>query len=192
MLELNGKRVNENHKLEIKNVRNTHIKELIYFDLFLDDGRLIGKCNYFKGRDYYTPWLEIDYYPYLRNEKAEANLFKVIYNFLPPGGKLFVTYIRDEETRNMLYVGNHPVETPLGFSLLSAGFTWFKDWYFPEGGNEGFQKLQSNKPLNRNEAIRQLEEIKKEVKNQNIIRKVEEIIEYYRKSGDRPLYWQIT
>ncbi|AAK40445.1 DUF1122 domain-containing protein [Saccharolobus solfataricus] len=192
MSELNGVNLSAFYKLEVRNLKNTHIKELVSFDLLLSNGRQIGKCNYFKGRDYYTPWLEIDYYPILRNENLEVIFFKVVYNFLSPGGKLFVTYIRDNETRERLYIGKHPVETPLGFSLLSAGFTWFKDWYFPEGGNEGFPKLQANKPINSDEGIRQLETIREEIKNVNVIRKIDELIDHYRKSRDRTVYWEIT
>jgi hypothetical protein len=31
--------------------------------------------------------------------------------------------------------------------LFRRGFTWFKDWYFPEGFMEGDQKLQAEKPI---------------------------------------------
>jgi len=192
MSELNGVSLSLYYKLEVRDLKNTHIKELVSFNLVLNDGSQIGKCNYFSGRGYYTPWLEIDYYPILRNENLEENFFKVIYNFLSPGGKLFVTYIRDNETREMLYKGTHPVETPLGLSLLLAGFTWFKDWYFPEGGNEGFPKLQSNKPLNGYEGVRQLEVIREEIKNVNIIKRIDELIDNYRKSRDRTIHWKIT
>jgi len=37
--------------------------------------------------------------------------------------------------------------TPLGYLMWESGFRWFKDWYFPEGGSEGGQKLQGNKPM---------------------------------------------
>ena len=42
--------------------------------------------------------------------------------------------------------GFPPVGTPLGYALFRAGCTWFKDWYFAEGGREGDTKLQGNKP----------------------------------------------
>lgn len=85
----------------------------------------------------------------VKKGRIRRTIFVFIYHFLPAGGKLFVTYIRDNETREMLYKGFSPPDTPLGFSLLKAGFTWFKDWYYPEGGNEGSPKLQANKPLNK-------------------------------------------
>jgi hypothetical protein len=43
------------------------------------------------------------------------------------------------------------------------GFTWFKDWYFPEGGNEGGQKLQGEKPLDKKSRERHLMRIHDEV-----------------------------
>ncbi|AOL16239.1 hypothetical protein BFU36_05425 [Sulfolobus sp. A20] len=193
MFNIDNLYLDKNLKLNVINVKRSHIKELITFDLMLGT-QIIGRCNYFEGREYYTPWLEIDYYPVLRymSEKLEVNLFKRIYNLLCPASKLFVTYIRDKETMEMLYKGQHPAETPLGFSILSAGFTWFKNWYFPEGGNEGFPKLQANKPLNLSDAIRQLTELKREVKSEKVRDKVEELIDHYRKSGDKLIQWEIT
>lgn len=192
MLGLDNLYLNKQLKLVVKDVKNTYIRELTSFTLFLNTGELIARCSYFRGRGAYTPWLEMDYNPILRNKGLEVNLFKIIYNILEPNSKLFVTYIRDIQTITMLYKGVHPVETPLGFSLLSAGFTWFKNWYFPEGGNEGFPKLQGNKPLSTIDAIRQLEEIKKEVKNDLVKIKVDELIDNYRKSGNRLIHWEIT
>jgi hypothetical protein len=40
-----------------------------------------------------------------------------------------------------------PPGTPLGLAMLRAGFRWFKDWYYPEGGREGGTKLQGTLPL---------------------------------------------
>lgn len=39
----------------------------------------------------------------------------------------------------------------------------FKDWYFPEGGNEGAQKLQGEKPLNEKLKNKHLIKIRDEV-----------------------------
>jgi hypothetical protein len=49
--------------------------------------------------------------------------------------------------------------------MLKAGFTWFKIWYFPEGGNEGSPKIQGNKPLNDEVSKKELLELLDEVKN---------------------------
>jgi len=135
----------------------TGIRERLTFDLFLDD-RKVGNIVWFKGRMDYLPWLELDYDPWPRRIGAEVGLFSIIHNFLPPGGRFFVTYTRDHETQRLLFMGRNPILTPLGFSMLQAGFTWFKDWYFPEGGNEASAKLQGNRPLSLQDKIRQLRE----------------------------------
>jgi hypothetical protein len=60
--------------------------------------------------------------------------------------------------------GFPPPVTRLGFILFRLGFTWFKDWYFPEGLMEGGQKLQGEKPADNEAMIRHLKEIRQEVK----------------------------
>jgi hypothetical protein len=163
------------HIVESKDIKETHIKELTTFLVYVDN-KLVGRAFYFSGRDYYKPWLELDYDPWLRDAKIEDCFFHFIYLFLPPGGKFFVTYIKDSETRKMLQQGYSPTDTPLGFSLLKAGFTWFKDWYFPEGGNEGAPKLQANKALTAEEELRELKELLEEVKRDFVKKFIEERI----------------
>ena len=106
---LRGK-VGNRLEIESKDVRPTHIKELKTFLVFIN-GKFLGKAYYFSGRGYYTPWLEIDYDPWLRNEGLEDEFFSFVYHFLPPGGKFFVTYLKDPETRKMLIQGYNPADT---------------------------------------------------------------------------------
>ena len=160
-------------EIESRDIKPTHIKELTTFTLFVN-GRAVGRAYYFSGRGFYTPWLEIDYDPWPRTEGIEDDLFSFIYDFLPRGSKLFVTYLKDLETRKMLLQGYNPADTPLGFSLLKAGFTWFKDWYFPEGGNEGVPKLQANKAFTENDETRELRELLGEVKRDEVRKYIEE------------------
>ncbi|MBP1357579.1 MAG: DUF1122 family protein [Sulfolobus sp.] len=148
----------------IKNLRDTQIRELKMFEMYLGD-KLVGRVFYFGGRDYYKPWFEIDYHPWPREEGIEIELFRLFYESLEGGSKFFVTYNRDPITASLLERGYHPSETPLGKSLLLSGFTWFKDYYFAEGGNEGFQKLQANKPISKEAGKRELEEMLKEVRD---------------------------
>lgn len=180
---LNGK-VGD-YDIQIKNEKKTHIRELSYFEVYLG-GRLLGKCHYFSGRDYYPAWLEIDYIPWIRQEdqELEVQFFKNVYNFLPYNSRLFVTYDKDTETSELIFKGFSVLDTPLGFSLLRAGFTWFKVWYFPEGGNEGGPKIQANKPINEEIGKKELAKLleSEDIKNPNvkewIVRNVK------RKSGD--------
>ncbi len=155
------------YNIIIKNFRRTHIRELSYFEMYLND-KLVGRVNYFSGRDYYVPWIEIDYIPWPRQEDIEVELFKYFYNLLTPNSRLFVTYENDKETSDLIFKGYSAADTPLGFSMLKAGFTWFKIWYFPEGGNEGSPKIQGNKPLNEESREKELLELLDEVKNPRV------------------------
>jgi hypothetical protein len=107
-------------------------------------------------RKYYLPFIELfginsglpgvkfNYF----DSKIESKLLELLSKPLPPGGKIFVTYEGDPETARGLNIGLPPPVTRLGYLLFNNNFSWFKDWYFPEGGSEGSQKLQGEKPLN--------------------------------------------
>jgi hypothetical protein len=67
---------------------------------------------------------------------------------IPPGGHLMIEYEKTmwSETQLGLLAGIPPLATPMGGLLYHAGCgDSFKDWYFPEGGQEGGRKLQGNK-----------------------------------------------
>jgi len=120
-------------------------------------------------RPAYRPWVElfsikdslrlkeevIDYFDSI----FEDELLSLISRFLEPGGAIYVEYYHDEETRKQLELGVPPPVTRVGYRLLRLGFTWFKDWYFPEGFMEGGQKLQAEKAPNDEVRIRQLDTI---------------------------------
>ena len=67
---------------------------------------------------------------------------------IPDGGHLMIEYEKPawRTTQLGLLAGIPPVATAMGALLfdLGAGDS-FKDWYFPEGGQEGGRKLQGNK-----------------------------------------------
>jgi hypothetical protein len=128
----------------------------------------------FHGRKpYYSPWIEffsinddiimgeerLSYF----GSAFEENLLSLSSKSLEPGGRLFVEYYGDAETAYGLQSGVPPALTRLGFELFKHDFTWFKDWYFPEGFMEGGQKLQGEKPLNSEVRNRQLMNIRNEV-----------------------------
>ncbi|WP_048057354.1 DUF1122 family protein [Metallosphaera cuprina] len=150
-------------RLKAIEVSRTHISELVSFKLVLND-KVVGKCHHFSGREYYPPWLELDYDPWPRKEGLELELFAYLFTFLPSNSRFFVTYYKDEETLNLIMKGLSAADTPIGRSLLSAGFSWLKTWYFPEGGNEGGVKIQANKVIDNELRRRQLQEILVEVK----------------------------
>ena len=124
----------------------------------------------FYGTAPYRPWVELfgipdvvsvggDTVQYF-DSPFEDRLLGLFSNGLPPAGALYVEYRRDLETRRDLFRGFPPAVTRLGYKLFKLGFTWFKVWYFPEGGSEGGEKLQAEKPLNRDGKKRQIRAIR--------------------------------
>jgi len=129
----------------------------------------------FLGRPpHYFPWIELFNIMNKLNfgheninffdSDLETSLLETIFFHLPNGSHIFIEYINDETTRSELTIGVPPPFTRLGYKLLNVGFTWFKDWYFPEGQNEGNPKLQAEKPLSKRHMEHQLNEIEKEAK----------------------------
>lgn len=113
---------------------------------------------------HYLPWAEVfaideGFY----GSKAEGKLLKLLAGHMGPGAALYVEYEGDIETRDGLMRGVPPAATRLGFMLYMLGFTWFKDWYFPEGALEGGRKLQGEKPLDGEARVRHLHSMRKEL-----------------------------
>ena len=123
--------------------------------------------SFFSGfKPWYHPWIELTYpydFKYNNTSKSlsffdsniEKEIIKLFCKSLPSAGKIFVSYDSDDETRVGLMRNVPPVLTRLGFLLFEHRCTWFKDWYFPEGGLEGGQKLQGEKSITQNHGIRQ-------------------------------------
>jgi hypothetical protein len=140
-----------------------------------DDAYLM-MCKMFSGAgEYHRPWTE------LYNVRESVNLGNAEIGYvdsaledallgffaksLSGGGKLFVEYLHDEETAVGLKRGFPEAVTRLGYKMLRVGFTWFKDWYYPEGFREGGRKLQGEKPLDEENRSRQLRKIGREVED---------------------------
>ncbi len=144
----------------------------------------------FYGRlPYYRKWVEV----FLINDNLtfddrifkftgsiyEEKLIECLSKFLGGGERLFIGYMYDAETKRALELGIPPPLTRLGYILFQKGFTWFKDWYFPEGFMEGGPKLQAEKPINGESRRRHVEEICKEVReNINRIKGLAGLKEY--------------
>ncbi len=110
-------------------------------------GDHIFYAKVFKGRGaYYKPWVEI--FKVNRGffgSPVELFIYKLIYENIPRGGRIFVEYWEDRETLNFLAKGGDPKESRMGKVLMEAGFKGLRDWYIPEGLKEGFYKLQAEK-----------------------------------------------
>ncbi len=155
-------RINNQRYLEIFCKKNNSEKLLFYLSVYQ------GK------QPYYKPWVEIfgindDIYlqdgtiNYFDTELEDIILNKISDN-LGDGGRIFVEYSEDKETRFGLVRDYPEVVTRLGFKLYKRGFTWFKDWYYPEGFNEGGEKLQAEKPVDKKHEKNHHQRIKKEIK----------------------------
>ncbi len=164
--------------LYAKNIVSGRFREEVDLDIFLRKGSNEAHLLFikiFNGRlPHYKPWIElyhingrvevdgnvIQYF----DSSFETTLLHFCAQYLQSGESIFVDYYRDKETKVLLQIGIPPAVTRLGHKLFGLGFTWFKDWYFPEGFMEGEQKLQAEKPLNETEKIRQLKSICDSVK----------------------------
>ncbi len=159
------------------------VKEEENFDLYLSSNtqdvsnavRLMSVKLFHGRKPHYLPWMEL----HLINHElmfsngtvffyfgsdVEKELLSLISNCdaLP---RIFVDYMNDAETRSELYRDVPPVLSRLGFLLFTLGFTWFKDWYYPEGFKEGGVKLQAEKAMNVEHENNQLARLKNEVQS---------------------------
>jgi hypothetical protein len=143
-----------------------------YFQVFLrlTDGRLsdepllLGLHN--SGRYPAYNWIDVIRYEDnvafaggeeldLAADGLDRRLFRLLGQFIPPGGHLMVEYESEGQrpTERMLTLGVPPVATPLGYLFFLSGCgASFRDWYISEGGREGPRKLQGFKPLDAEDA----------------------------------------
>ena len=176
---IEGKKLN-GYVLHVDNIYPGRFVEETNFELYLKaiDGEIsenpVVRGKYFSGRgEFYKPWLEMYYDNHakfksskrvdLSEKELDENLFKHLSNLLPPGSHIMVVYLNHEETRKGLERGVPAPATSIGYLLWKSGCTWFKDWYFAEGFWEGDVKLQGNKPMNKENRIKDLLEIREEL-----------------------------
>jgi hypothetical protein len=145
-----------------------------YFSVYFEDeyGRIaqnpvVDRALYSVGGKGALPWIEIGYYRpeaifaeegnllrsvNIADTDTELKLFKLLGDFIPPGGHMMIPYDLDDNVLSrMTFAALEKkipmVATPIGFLLFRIGFTIpFKDWYISEGGHEGPRKLQFEKP----------------------------------------------
>ena len=163
------------YRSKIQPGRTSHEKRITVFIHKNEKTYELMDALLFSGiKPWYQPWIEL-IYPYDFSmiaktlslhffdsilEKKVLNLFCTSLSY---SAKIFVSYEQDDETRTGLMMHIPEVITRLGFLLYSFGFTWYKDWYFPEGGFEGGQKLQGEKPLDEHHKNRQMDKLYSQV-----------------------------
>lgn len=169
----------DDKKIYAKKTEKGRINRQKYLEIFCQkDGseKLIFYLSVYEGREpYYKPWVEIfginnNVYLQGKNIKyfdteIEKIMLRKISENLDEGGRIFVEYSEDEETRFGLVRGYPEVITRLGYELYKHDYTWFKDWYYPEGFNEGGEKLQAEKPIDKEHEQNHHKRIREEVKN---------------------------
>ncbi|MFO7991537.1 MAG: DUF1122 family protein [Thermoplasmata archaeon] len=136
-----------------------------YYKAISEDITVLILSVYEGQLPYYRGWVELfSIDPEFYGSGFDKEVIELISRNSGPGEKLFVEYENDRETAVCLSRGC-PVEvTRLGSLMLDNGYTWFKDWYFPEGFNEGGQKLQGEKPIDEEHRRKHLEDIEKRVR----------------------------
>ncbi|MFB3763678.1 MAG: DUF1122 family protein [Methanotrichaceae archaeon] len=157
-------------KAYARSIRSCSLRGAHSLEVYLKDGASdIGVfcMAIFPGRGpRYRPWIDIfcinyEYY----DSDIENALLEAFCSALGPGEKIFIEYYCDHETSYGLAMGIPPVLSRQGYKLFNLGFTWFKDWYFSEGGHEGGQKLQGEKPLDKAARIKHLKQMKGEIQS---------------------------
>ncbi|MCE4599043.1 MAG: DUF1122 family protein [Desulfurococcales archaeon] len=164
--------------LRLVDIARGRFREEINARLLFESGGTashIAALKIFCGRGLiYKPWIEIfniNNRIVLENGSVigffdsplEDALLDAITGKIGPGESIFIEYYNDEETLNQLERGVPPQVTRMGLKLLRRGFTWFKVWYYPEGFQEGGQKLQAQKPFNTTAMVRQLAALTEEI-----------------------------
>ena len=158
-----------------KRIKPDKFKGQFYLDIFLrgdwKEELLLYVKVYYGLEPYYSPWVELfginhrmelrSYFSYFDSGVEDA-ILQLFSEPIGPGGKIYVEYYEDKETAHGLNYGFPPSVTRLGHKLFNLDFTWYKDWYFPEGGQEGGQKLQGEKALDKAAKNRHLGKIRKE------------------------------
>ncbi len=156
-----------------RNVKPCGSKDIQSLEVYLRDGsadeHLLCMALFPGQKPHYRPWVElfciretaagVSYF----NSEVEDHLLEFFCEVLGPGDRIFVEYYHDRETCCGLAMGFPPAVTRQGYKLFCLGFTWFKDWYFSEGGHEGGQKLQGERPLNEAARRKHMQRIKAEV-----------------------------
>ncbi|MFW5898360.1 MAG: DUF1122 family protein [Candidatus Saliniplasma sp.] len=161
-----------------EDVEKGRLKDQFYLPIYLVKGgekkRLLYMSVYLGNPPHYRGWIELfgindeltfngDKISYF-DSNLERELISLISSHSRAGEKLFIEYQQDEETLSASNRGIPEPLTRLGHLLFQNGYTWFKDWYFAEGFNEGGQKLQGEKPIDGKNRQRHFREIVKDVK----------------------------
>ena len=170
--------------VKLERLKQGRFIEEFNLDLSLDRESLLTLKVFLGRKPYYGEWVEVfGIKPKLKEKlyffgsPVEEKLLNVI---TPYFSKVFIEYFEDKETAKELQKGVPPALSRMGFELLKRGYTYFRDWYIPEGLMEGGHKIQAEKPKNEQVKKNHLEKILEEFKkfktrcqDEELIRKIE-------------------
>ncbi|MDQ7038762.1 MAG: DUF1122 family protein [Aquificota bacterium] len=129
-------------------------------EVFSGGVRLL-KVLLFPGRSYYRGWVEVfSVSGRFFGSKLEGVFLDVLGRYTD---RVFFEYVEDRVTARELSFGVPPPLSRLGFEIAKRGFTWFRDWYFPEGLREGNPKLQAEKPADRRRKRKHLRDLNEDL-----------------------------
>ncbi|MFN4319229.1 MAG: DUF1122 family protein [Aquificaceae bacterium] len=120
------------------------VVRMVYLCTKAKDGKKIMYIKAFYGRKpYWKEWVELFHIdPTFFGSYLEDKLYEIISKYFR---RVFVEYYEDKITLKELKWGKPPEETRLGSKLKALGYSYFRDWYYPEGWMEGGYKLQAER-----------------------------------------------
>ena len=130
-------------RLGLVSVSRGRFAEEQNYEIGLNRKRLLFAKAFYGRRPHYKEWIELfhieEEFFASPAEDALLSLISQCYR------RVFVEYYNDFQTLKELKAGIPPEETRLGRKLKGLGYTFFRDWYYPEGWMEGGYKLQAER-----------------------------------------------
>ncbi|WP_461830119.1 DUF1122 family protein [Aquifex sp.] len=170
--------------IKLDRLKQGRFIEEFNLDLSLEGESLLTMKVFLGRKPYYGEWVEVfGIKPELKGKYSffGSPVEEAILNSLSPYfSKVFIEYFEDKETARELQKGVPPALSRMGYELLKRGYTYFRDWYIPEGLMEGGHKIQAEKPKSEEIKERHLEKIREEFEvfrgrceDKELLRKVE-------------------
>ena len=152
--------------IKLERIKQGRFVEEFNLDLSLEGESLLTMKVFLGRKPYYGEWVEVfgikpklkGNYSFFGSPVEEA----ILNSIAPYFSKVFMEYFEDKETAKELQKGVPPALSRMGYELLRRGYTYFRDWYIPEGLMEGGHKIQAEKPKNEEIRERHLQRIQEE------------------------------
>ncbi len=163
--------------LYAKTIEQGRLKEERTLNLYLrqcDDENPIMRATVFTGRaEFFKPWIELSHIQnrFILNGKTlvyiDSDLEIMVYHLLSEaistGGKIFVEYGNDPETRIGLHAGVPAPATRIGYLLFQSGITGFGGFSCTGEMKKEKQTLQGAKAISCNTRNRHLNAIESQI-----------------------------